>query len=59
MKVAILAGGVGAVLALLHGLVADRRYSPFKAIPYGPYIALGGISLLLWGDTIGAWLRGG
>jgi leader peptidase (prepilin peptidase)/N-methyltransferase len=57
--IAVLAGGVGAALVILLGVVANRRYSPFAAIPYGPCIVLGAVSLLLWGGEIGAWLRGG
>ena len=49
---ALSAGLVAAVL-LLTRLVRRGQY-----IPYGPFIAIGAIISLLWGDTIIDWYRG-
>lgn len=41
------------VLLLRHGREARK-----KAIPLGPFLALGGVIALFWGDTIFDWYRG-
>ncbi|MBM3667344.1 MAG: prepilin peptidase [Actinobacteria bacterium] len=51
MVVAVLAGAlVGLALMALHGSGERRR-----AIPFGPYLALGGFVGLLVGDEISSW----
>jgi leader peptidase (prepilin peptidase) / N-methyltransferase len=40
------------VLLLRHGKEARRR-----AIPLGPFLALGGVVALFWGDAILDWYR--
>jgi leader peptidase (prepilin peptidase)/N-methyltransferase len=47
--VAILAGGIGGIVALLLG--RGRK----SAIPFGPYLAAGAIVASLWGDRIARW----
>jgi leader peptidase (prepilin peptidase)/N-methyltransferase len=46
----VLAGGAVAVVLLLLG-----RKGRKDAIPFGPYLALGGAVALLWGDHVLAW----
>lgn len=50
----ILLGGVGAGLYLLVSL-ATRRYRPFMAIPYGPFLAIGGFIVMVYGPQIINW----
>lgn len=49
----VLAGGAVAVCLLLLG-----RKGRKEAIPFGPYLALGGAVSLLWGDRLLAWYLG-
>jgi len=46
----ILFGGVGGVFILLAGRGTLRT-----AIPYGPYLVLGGLTTLIWGVEITTW----
>ena len=46
----VLAGGAVAVVLLLRG-----RKGRKDAIPFGPYLALGGAVALLWGDQVLTW----
>jgi leader peptidase (prepilin peptidase) / N-methyltransferase len=46
---AILAGGLGGILALLLG--RGRK----AAIPFGPYLALGALIAIVWGERIASW----
>ena len=46
----VLAGGAVAVVLLLLG-----RKGRKEAIPFGPYLALGGAVALLWGDQVLTW----
>jgi leader peptidase (prepilin peptidase)/N-methyltransferase len=50
--IAILAGGVGAIVALLAG--GSRK----DTIPFGPYLAGGGIVAALFAPQIAAWYTG-
>lgn len=50
--VGILAGGLGAITA-----IAVLRYGRKQQMPFGPFLALGGVVALLWGGPIaGAYL---
>jgi leader peptidase (prepilin peptidase)/N-methyltransferase len=46
-------GGVMAVFLLLSGRRGRR-----EAIPFGPYIALGGAVGLFWGEDVVTWYVG-
>jgi leader peptidase (prepilin peptidase) / N-methyltransferase len=48
--VAVFTGGALAIVLLLSG--RKGRKDP---IPFGPFLALGGLAALLWGDAILAW----
>jgi leader peptidase (prepilin peptidase)/N-methyltransferase len=52
--VAVVLGGLSAV-----ALLASRRLARKDAIPFGPFLAIGGAVALLWGDRIIAWYLGG
>jgi leader peptidase (prepilin peptidase)/N-methyltransferase len=49
---AILAGGLGAILALALG--RGRK----AAIPFGPYLGAGALVAIVWGASIAAWYLG-
>jgi leader peptidase (prepilin peptidase) / N-methyltransferase len=52
--VAVMLGGLSAV-----ALLASRRLARKDAIPFGPFLALGGAVALFWGEAILAWYLGG
>jgi len=52
--VAVMLGGISAVVLLLSGRLARK-----DAIPFGPFLALGGVVALFWGREIIAWYLGG
>ena len=52
--VAVMLGGISAVALLLSGRLARK-----DAIPFGPFLALGGAVALFWGRAIIAWYLGG
>ena len=52
--VAVLVGGAMAVL-----LLATRRLARKDAIPFGPFLALGGAVALFWGNALVAWYLSG
>ena len=52
--IAVMLGGLSAV-----ALLASRRLARKDAIPFGPFLALGGAVALFWGDAILAWYLGG
>ena len=52
--VAVMLGGICAVALLASGLLARK-----DAIPFGPFLALGGVIALFWGDAIVGWYLGG
>lgn len=54
----IVLGGLGA-LAVLIAQVSQRTYKPLSsALPYGPFLAMGGLAVVLWGETlVRLWMR--
>lgn len=52
--VAVALGGLAAAVLLASGKLARK-----DAVPFGPFLALGGAVALLWGDAIVAWYLGG
>lgn len=48
--ITVFAGAVGAVLFLLGRGLRRRGYNLFTALPYGPYIVLGTVIMLLFGE---------
>lgn len=51
--IAVLAGGIVAIV-----LLALRRKGRKDAVPFGPFLALGGLVGLLWGDRLLHWYLG-
>lgn len=49
----ILLAGIFSLLAL-----ASRRASRRTYFPYGPFLAIGGITMIIWGDQIYHWVTG-
>lgn len=52
--IAVMLGGMLAVV-----LLASRRVARKDAIPFGPFLAIGGAAALFWSDAILAWYVGG
>ena len=48
--VILLSAGVGAVIGIV--LILVERHGRGTPIPFGPYLALGGLVALIWGDTL-------
>jgi leader peptidase (prepilin peptidase)/N-methyltransferase len=53
--IGILSGGVVATLYLLVRGLIQRRYKLFTAIPYGPFLILGGATMLYFGKEFMTW----
>lgn len=51
--IAVMLGGLGALLFLGFRLLARGKYELFTALPYGQYIVLGTLIMMLWRDRIG------
>ena len=51
LLVGIIAGGLVAVFLLVSRMVKTRK----AAIPYGPFLAVGAMVALIWGDKIFQW----
>ena len=51
---------LGILLAGVFGLLAlaSRRASRRTYFPYGPFLAIGGITTIIWGDQIYHWVTG-
>ena len=54
LLVGIIGGGLVAVALLMTRVVRSRK----EAIPYGPFLAVGAMAALVWGDTIFRWWLG-
>lgn len=52
--VAVMLGGMSAVV-----LLVTRKLARKDAIPFGPFLAVGGAVALFWGEAIVAWYVGG
>ena len=55
MVIGFLIGGVVASVFLLVQGAIKRRYTAFTAIPYGPFLILGGSVMLYFGQEFMAW----
>ena len=56
--ISIFLGAIGAVFYLGFGLFSARRYRPYTAIPYGPYIVTATIMVMFFGAELGPLLLG-
>ncbi len=53
--IGILLGGIGSILYLLVAILVLHKYSAFTAIPYGPFLVLGGALMRYFGQALMAW----
>jgi leader peptidase (prepilin peptidase)/N-methyltransferase len=49
-SVLLISAGAGALIGI--ALIAGSRHKRDKPIPFGPYLAIGGLMALLWGDHL-------
>lgn len=56
---AVLLGGLAALLYWFVQAIVHRRYSPFTAIPYSPFLATGALITMFFGPDIMHWSAGG
>jgi leader peptidase (prepilin peptidase)/N-methyltransferase len=56
--IAILSAGAVAALLILVRAVVQRRYTMFAAMPYGPFLVLGGFIMMVYGPDILRWYIG-
>lgn len=54
----VIFGAIGALLYIIARSVLGSRYSAFTALPYGPYIVLATIIMLLYGESVRFALMG-
>ncbi len=59
LVIGILSGGIFAGLYLLVCGLLQRRYTLYTAIPYGPFLILGGATMLYFGQQVMAWYTRG
>jgi len=61
LLITLLSAGLGAALYWFIRAVIQRRYTLFTAIPYGPFLVLGGFVMMVYGREILHWYitRGG
>ena len=58
LLITILSAGVAAALLILVRTVVQRRYTVLSTIPYGPFLALGGFVMMVYGPEIMRWYIG-
>src|SRR5260221_3995815 len=57
ITIAVFAGAAGAIVYLLVRLIVRGRYEFFTALPYGQYIVLGTVVMMLWPEPVQAPLH--
>jgi len=58
LVIGIVVGVVGALAYLFWEAIVRKRYVPFTAIPYGPFLIIGGLVMMMYGEQIiTAYLR--
>jgi leader peptidase (prepilin peptidase)/N-methyltransferase len=58
MLITVFAGAAGAIIYLIGRMFSHNSYDLFTPLPYGPYIVLGTIIMMLWRDDIRQLLGG-
>jgi prepilin signal peptidase PulO-like enzyme (type II secretory pathway) len=58
VMITVFLGALGAILYLVVQLVGRGKYEMFTALPYGQYIVLGTLIMMLWRDPIRMFLQG-
>lgn len=59
MFITVFLGAFGAVLYLVSRRFIGAKYNAFTALPYGPYIVVGTILMLLYRTPVSSFLMGG
>jgi len=59
LLITLLSAGLAAAVFWFVQAVALRRYTLFTAIPYGPFLALGGFIMMVYGPEILQWYIAG
>jgi prepilin signal peptidase PulO-like enzyme (type II secretory pathway) len=59
MFITVFLGALGAILYMAWQLVRQGRYSFYTALPYGPYIVLGTVVMMLGVDLFRNWMGTG
>jgi len=57
--ITVFAGAAGALLYLIIRAIMRRHYQLFTPLPYGPYIVLGTLIMLLFRDEVREFFQGG
>jgi len=57
LTLAILVGGLYSLGYIVVQLVR-RRYTPHSAVPYGPFLVLGALTIYLYGKDFALWMAG-
>jgi len=58
LVIGIFLGGLFAGAYLLWMVLVRRRYSAFTAIPYGPFLVVGALVMMLYGPAVIQWYAG-
>jgi prepilin signal peptidase PulO-like enzyme (type II secretory pathway) len=58
MYITVVCGAIGAIAYLVYRNVAGRGYTMFTALPYGPYIVIGTIIMLLFSAEVMFGIKG-
>ncbi len=56
LLIGLLSGGLAAITLMLS---RGKKYTMFTAIPYGPFLVLGGVIMLYFGAELITWYMGG
>jgi leader peptidase (prepilin peptidase) / N-methyltransferase len=56
--ITVFLGAFGALIYIISRRFLGKRYSAFSAIPYGPYIVIGTLLMLLFPSQVGQYLFG-
>jgi prepilin signal peptidase PulO-like enzyme (type II secretory pathway) len=59
LLLAVLLGGVAALVCLLLQAIHLRRFARFAPMPYAPYLVAGTMVTMFFGPEIGRWLPEG
>ena len=52
LLITVFLGALGAVLYLISRMLVNEQYSMFTPLPYGPYIVIGTVIMMLWREDI-------
>ena len=55
--ITVFVGAAGALLYMFWRAFRGRRYAMYAALPYGPYIVIGTVILMLFADEVREFLQ--